>query len=213
MATFKNGPNGAFSGKVGSVVGSSWKGIDYIRGLPKKRTSPPTEDEAANRTKFGFTQKWLNHFAPFISIGYMNYSKTMTANNSAMSWNSKNAVKGDAPDFEINYSSVLLSDGPLQEATDPSISITSESEVLINWSTVYRRKAKATDELLFIAFCPNMGHSFFSLGDAIRSEDKYQLEIPEVFRGQQAEVFMAFCSRDRKIASRSQYLGNIILTP
>jgi len=41
MATFKNGPNGGFSGKVGSVVGSSWKGIDYIRGLPAKRKNKP----------------------------------------------------------------------------------------------------------------------------------------------------------------------------
>jgi len=54
MATLKNGPNEGFSGKVGSVVGSSWKGIDYIRGLPAKRKNKPGTLEKNNRSRFGF---------------------------------------------------------------------------------------------------------------------------------------------------------------
>lgn len=34
MGTIKQGILGGFSGKVGNVVGASWKGIDYIRSLP-----------------------------------------------------------------------------------------------------------------------------------------------------------------------------------
>ena len=32
MGTIKQGILGGFSGKVGTVVGSSWKGISYMRG-------------------------------------------------------------------------------------------------------------------------------------------------------------------------------------
>lgn len=35
MGTIRQGANGSFRGKAGSVIGSSWKGIDYIKGLPK----------------------------------------------------------------------------------------------------------------------------------------------------------------------------------
>ncbi len=36
MAVLKNGANGGFSGKVGSIVGYELNGQDVIRGLPKK---------------------------------------------------------------------------------------------------------------------------------------------------------------------------------
>ena len=32
MGTIKKGILGGFSGKVGTVVGASWKGISYMRG-------------------------------------------------------------------------------------------------------------------------------------------------------------------------------------
>ena len=213
MASIKNGPNGPFSGKVGSVVGSSWLDIDYIRSLPKPRQSPPTKDEAANRNKFGFTQKWLNHFASFISIGYMNYSRRMTAHNAALSWNHKNAIKGTAPNLTVDYSSVLLSDGPLQQASNPGIQVVAENKIEIKWEVIYKRKAKTTDELMFIAFCPELGQSFLSIGDAVRSEKKYEMEFPEIFKARNVETYLAFCSVDRKISSRTQYLGNVTLLP
>ncbi|WP_262249124.1 DUF6266 family protein, partial [Parapedobacter soli] len=43
MAKFINGANGTFSGKVGSVIGASWRGIHYLRGLAKKSNVPATE--------------------------------------------------------------------------------------------------------------------------------------------------------------------------
>ncbi|MGQ7856375.1 DUF6266 family protein [Pedobacter sp. WC2501] len=37
------GANGTFSGKVGSVIGSNWRSIDYMKGLSKKNSKPSTE--------------------------------------------------------------------------------------------------------------------------------------------------------------------------
>lgn len=52
MAKYNYGINGPFSGKLGSVVGCTWKGIPYMRSLPKKRTAKISEAEQANRKKF-----------------------------------------------------------------------------------------------------------------------------------------------------------------
>ena len=38
MGTITKGILGGFSGKVGSVVGGSWKGIDYMRSQSSRRT-------------------------------------------------------------------------------------------------------------------------------------------------------------------------------
>jgi hypothetical protein len=37
MGRLVNGINGAIEGKVGTVVGATWKGIPYIRARPKRR--------------------------------------------------------------------------------------------------------------------------------------------------------------------------------
>lgn len=52
MATFKQGILGGFSGKVGGVIGSSWKGIDTMRSQPSSVTNPRTNAQVANRTRF-----------------------------------------------------------------------------------------------------------------------------------------------------------------
>ena len=42
MGTIKQGILGGFSGKVGTVVGASWKGITYMREIPQHYTTQAT---------------------------------------------------------------------------------------------------------------------------------------------------------------------------
>jgi len=42
MGTIRKGVLGGFSGKVGTVVGSSWKGVSFMRSLPGKVKDPRT---------------------------------------------------------------------------------------------------------------------------------------------------------------------------
>ena len=51
MATIKQGILGAFSGKVGSVVGSSWKGIAIMKALPASVANPRTAKQVIQRSK------------------------------------------------------------------------------------------------------------------------------------------------------------------
>lgn len=43
MGKLINGIYGLFEGKVGAVVGSSWKGIPYIKSAYKQRTKKVSE--------------------------------------------------------------------------------------------------------------------------------------------------------------------------
>jgi hypothetical protein len=51
MGVIKQGILGAFSGKVGGVIGGSWKGIAYMRTIPANVTNPRTAAQVAQRTK------------------------------------------------------------------------------------------------------------------------------------------------------------------
>jgi hypothetical protein len=50
-AKMKQGIFGAISGKVGNLVGSSWKGIAVIKSLPASVANPRTAGQVAQRTK------------------------------------------------------------------------------------------------------------------------------------------------------------------
>lgn len=45
METSRNGANGGFKGKAGSVICSCWKSIDYIKRPYQKRTKPAMEEQ------------------------------------------------------------------------------------------------------------------------------------------------------------------------
>ncbi len=53
MGRIKQGANGGFSGKAGSVIGSSWKGIEYIKGRPKVSNKPATQRQLEQQTVSG----------------------------------------------------------------------------------------------------------------------------------------------------------------
>lgn len=52
MGIIKQGILGGFKNKVGSVVGSSWKGLATMRALPLSVANPKTASQVANRTRF-----------------------------------------------------------------------------------------------------------------------------------------------------------------
>jgi len=55
MGKISRGILGGFSGKVANVVGSSWKGIAYMKSLPLSVANPRTSGQIAQRTKFANT--------------------------------------------------------------------------------------------------------------------------------------------------------------
>lgn len=52
MGTIKRGILGGFKNKVGSVIGSSWKGIDTMRSMPLSVANPRTAKQVAVRSNF-----------------------------------------------------------------------------------------------------------------------------------------------------------------
>lgn len=114
MGTIKKGANGGFSGKAGSVIGSSWKSIDYIKGLPKKRTKPMSEEQLIQQARFGTLTRFLMPLTPMVRIGYGQIqSDYATAMNVAIQQNLGRAVTGTYPDFSLDYAAVRISEGRL----------------------------------------------------------------------------------------------------
>src|SRR4051812_43357022 len=108
MGIFKNGILSAFSGKMGTVVGYELNGQAIGRSLPRPRTKKASPKELANRKKFGDVQLWLKPLTVFLRIGFKNYDPKFQGFVAAKSYNSKNAVTGEYPDFVIDPALALV---------------------------------------------------------------------------------------------------------
>ena len=52
MGKIKQGILGGFKGKVGTVIGASWNGSAYMKGLPQSQKDPKTAAQLAQRNFF-----------------------------------------------------------------------------------------------------------------------------------------------------------------
>ncbi len=107
MGTIKQGILGGFSGKVGTVVGSSWKGISYMRGQAQSVKNPRTAKQVAQRDKFSLSLSFIRPIQSFIQIGFKTYEHKQSAFNAAMSYTMKNVIKGTYQSFSIDYTKAM----------------------------------------------------------------------------------------------------------
>ena len=211
MGRLTNGPNGGFSGKAGSVVGFTWKGGSYIRGLPKiKKRRIPTPVQIAARAKFAYLNMWLKMMPHIVAITFRNYSEKMTGLMAAYSCNSGNVV-GEYPDFRIDFPAFMISHGDLSGAADAKVVCEEPGIISYSWTgQLNEKKASSNDTCLLLAIIPETESIYTNL-DYNRHLGTATLKIAKEESGRVAEVYLAFLSFDRLKVSKSQYLGQVTM--
>lgn len=209
MGKIAQGILGGLSGKVGNIVGGSWKGIDYIRIKPSSVANPRTEGQVNQRNKFTITLEYLQATKDFIKIGYKSFATKKTEFNAAMSYVLNNAVGGIAPNFTIDYSLALLSRGPLSGVLNPTTDLTTAGQVSFGWDdNSAEGNANVTDKAMVLVYNPSKKESISILDGADRTVGSQVVTIPNTYAGDTVELFMAFVSADGTQVSNSVYLGS-----
>jgi hypothetical protein len=209
MGKIAQGILGGLSGKVGNIVGGSWKGIDYIRIKPSSVANPRTEGQVNQRNKFTITLEYLQATKDFIKIGYKSFATKKTEFNAAMSYVLNNAVGGIAPNFTIDYSLALLSRGPLSGVLNGTTDLATAGQVSFDWDdNSAEGNASVTDKAMVLVYNPSKKESISILDGADRTVGSQVVTIPNTYAGDTVELFMAFVSADGTQVSNSVYLGS-----
>ncbi len=213
MGTISQGILGGVSGKVGNVVGGSWKGIDYLRIMPASVANPQTPAQMDQRSKFVKVLNFLQPLVGFLRVGYKLYAIKMTQFNSAMSYILKNAVAGTYPNYTIDYPNVLVSRGTLTKAEGTALTSPQEAQVVVTWTdNSGTGDAKATDKTLLVVVSENKDESVYEIDGAIRSAGTLTFNLPSNYAGDEAYAYLWFVSEDGKSVANSVYLGNVTVT-
>ena len=132
MGTYSTGANGAFSGKVGSVIGSNWRSVDYLRGLSKRKKKGASELQLAQQMRFALCANQLRVIKDVLNLGFSDKKlNKITGYNAAVKIFLSEAVTGEYPNYGIDYSKIKLSKGSLYPG---ELSVRLDSEIVISWT-------------------------------------------------------------------------------
>lgn len=210
MARINKGILGSVTGKVGTVIGSSWKGIAYIRSLSSKRKGGSSQRQLEHQARFGLATRFIQSMKQVIITGFSHNAVQMTEMNSALAHILKNAVTGTYPAFRISYPQVQVSRGSLPNVVSPLASAGLNGTLGFSWTDNSGvGKAKAGDKAILVAYCEALNHTLYGI-EGERGATTGSLNVA-MFAGEKVQTWISFLSMDSKDVATSIYTGEVIV--
>lgn len=207
MGTFKKGILGGFSGTVGSVVGSSWNGIQVMKSRPKDRKGGFSDSQLQQQAKFALVVKFLQPLTDFMNLAYKKTASKMTGFNKVLSNNIRFAITGVYPAFTIDYPKVLLTKGILPGAASAAVTSTVAGKVVFTWTDNSGEGKALISDLAFIAaYNEELNHWVFNTNSATRNAGTFTLDVA-AFSGKPMQTYIGFMSADQNRTANSAYIG------
>ncbi|WP_164126435.1 DUF6266 family protein [Sphingobacterium luzhongxinii] len=213
MGRIRQGANGGFRGKAGSVVGSSWKGIDYIKGLPKKSSKPPTMAQLETQAKFKLLMRFLTSVNMFLQVGFGHKQNSKsTPANVAFQFNLFKAIAGAYPNYTLDYANISFSDGGLFSAGTVTAEFDTD-KINVTWDvSASKRLNKLGDDQLFILAYHPQKNEFLTTDDVpLREDGTAVMAVPQHLRQGDIHVWYFMADRTEKQVSNTSYLGLITI--
>ena len=146
MGKIKQGILGGFKGKVGTVIGASWNGIAYMRGLAQSIKNPQTEAQLKQRSFFKEVQDLVGQLSDeqlaFLfpnSVKGMSRRNLLTKQLSAYPIETEEGKHADLADI------ISLGNAPTADLPDVTITA-SRSAVTIAWDADSDWRSQHADE-------------------------------------------------------------------
>lgn len=210
MGTYNKGILGAFSGKVGPVVGATWRGKEVMRSLPKKSNRLATTYQQQQRSKFAMTTEFLGGIQPVIKRYFGSNAGLKTRRNQAMSYLMKEAIVFTDPNYEWDYTKVLISKGDLLGINNGAVIAGTGQNLDFSWTdNSGQGEGMATDKLVVVVYEPTSKATVYSLNAGSRSSGSATLELPNFLSGLEVQVWATFVSSNDTLYATSLYLGAV----
>jgi len=210
MGRLISGINGPVQGKIGTVIGSSWRGVPYLKGPYKKRTSKPGEREAGNRNKFAKAHFWLRPLKNFVRAGFKDDAARVQGYLAAKSYLLLHAFEGVQSHMHINPALMKVSMGHLPLPADITVEKMAAGELQFTWAASYVNGAHPKDQAMMLAYDIEHGRAFYNSFGQFRGTGMDTLRT-DTAAGNTYHIYLAFTAADRSRQSDSVYLGTITM--
>src|SRR5664279_1721395 len=148
---------------------------------------------------------FVKQITNFLNRVYACVSTDMSCFNKAMSYNLRNAISGEYPDFRISYSRVVLGVGDLLNPETISVRSDTEGRLSFSWTdNSGEGSAGATDRAFVAVYCAVLDVWTTKTEGPERNAGSYTLEVA-AFSGKAVQAYIGFLSADADFVSTSRY--------
>lgn len=195
MARLDQGLLGGYSGKLGTTVGATWKGINVVRTYQPNVANPNTQAQRDHRYKFKEIAQLGSFFlASMVKPFWDKAAKRMSGYNAFVSLNAramKDSLQFDPMEF-------IIGNGQMGHPTY-EISLLEETHRLdVAWDEDEKvLYGQPTDELYLIAFNYVGEPIGYSLGEVKRKDTLIRIDLIEGADASEAIVCVAWLSENR----------------
>ncbi|SEA99076.1 DUF6266 family protein [Pedobacter hartonius] len=212
MATANINSFDGFIGRLGDTVTYIRLGKVVKRKIGKS-TKPATELQLKYRQKVKVANKLIEPVREFIKVGFEAGAKLArkTPHDLMLSYTLLNAVKGEYPNQEIDFTKVLFSQGKMQATSDLKAE-QNDDGLKFTWNTtLIPNQFRADDQVMILVYFPELQSADFVIYAGNRGSGKAQFSILKNNKPTVMETHITFISSDHKRVSDSAYTGQFIL--
>ncbi|CDF80034.1 conserved hypothetical protein [Formosa agariphila KMM 3901] len=208
MAIFEKGILGGFSGKVGNVVGSRWRGKDVMRSLPQRGNYTPTAKQEEQRKKFKTVISFLTPILSVVNMYFGNKQGDKSRYNLAASYHLREAVIASGLGYAMDYTKVLISKGDLRGIDNGAMTAAAGQTLNFTWvDNSGQGNATAFDEFMVVAYAPDLNTFYTNLAVDTRDATAASVTLPPFMAGFEVEVWASFNKPGTHQAAISTYMG------
>lgn len=216
MGKINQGILGGFSGKVGTVVGSFWKGKATMRAMPGHVANPRTEAQQAARARFRTLGIPIARLTPFINETFAIGADSMriTPDNLAMKANYNIAITGSGTVVNIDWTRLQLAHGTgLLNVESPSATAAqSGHNINITWTNNAGVDSLVldNDQILCCVYNPRTQQATYDVVTACRDDQSMVIHHPAAWAGDTVHVYLVARSENKQYVSPSVLAGSVV---
>lgn len=205
MGVIKRGILGGFSGSVGNVVGSSWKGIATMKAKPLSVANPNTAAQIAQRTKMSNIVLFASKIVSDI-IKPLNdrFASGMSGYNLFVQRN----IALFASIFPSTPENLILSKGNVEPVKNLAATAdVSDGKVTCTWDNNTGDGNALADDLAYFIVQNTVTSEVLGVeGAGYRSDGSGELLVPGMVAGQPVKIWFSFRRSDGSQVSDSTYI-------
>ncbi len=206
MAKIEGNALGGFRGKLGNLVGYSWKGLWCVRVRPAVVRNPRSEAQQRHRAMFAEEVRLAGRMSWALNIGLAAVADElhMTPCNAFVKANQQAfGAEGDNS-LTVDWSGLIVSAGPVApiELGTPVVSDEGVLEVAFE-KNPYHLRADGFDEVHLYIYCPAAGQGYLA-APVYRKERRIRVSLPDDMIGQELHLY-AFVTNEKGQSSDTSY--------
>lgn len=201
MGRLDKGLLGGYTGKLGTTVGSTWKGINVVRTYQPNVSNPRSDKQVEHRSLFSqVTEIGSLLLADVIKPLWDRNAKQMSGYNAFIQAN----MLASATTKKLSPERFVLSKGRIG-STNITVQIT-ESLLHVQWGyDTLPVFGKVSDMAFVIVFDGSMNILEYSAGAVKRGSGAVAFEHDGSLHGNAESVVVAFLSEDGKLSSNTEF--------